>query len=638
MRTTPWHTRLLTCLLLIGSVPPATAGLEWPLGTATDKVDTARRLQLAEAEQPNEHLVQLLHHTEIHISEHKLVKRVSLAYFYPNSEVVQNSGTDSIYWDEQKEDLRILEMRTVLPDGTTVQFDPRQVKVIDTDSSDTFSDVQEVVIYPAGLVPGAATVLVYERELHSAERYFFTSPIQSTLPKREWRYDVTWTDKAPAWHQPDDFEGCARSDKAIRCERQHLEAFDFDETDYTWDVIPAITVAEPANWQDVVDFMDERIAHASDTGGNLFQQSLQQVQAASDPLASAHDLASRQIRYASFSNGENSHLPHSVEQTLHHRYGDCKDKSTLLLNLLRSQGHNAYAALVATDREHPERLHLPSIGYFDHMVVCVRENDVERCLDPTDTYTDAATTPSWIQGKVRLNVLPGAQPSRIPLAQYLWRFEIESDLVFHPNGDQTETLVRRYHGEYASWLRGKLADTLSSEREQWLADIYSDTIATPNSHSAEHSDLEQLTSSFEIRSEVRFTEIVDPHVALDYSDNEGWISALVLNQRGGNELNGFEFVGMDLNSRYRFETGDLWQNFELGADATLESVFGTFERRYTLDGDVIQVDTRLRMPMREISLEEQTDFNRFLELVAKEAAIRFWGEVSDLPRRDADTD
>ena len=52
------------------------------------------------------------------------------------------------------------------------------------------------------------------------------------------------------------------------------------------------------------------------------------------------------IRYVSLSFGSNAYHPHHPDEVLQNRYGDCKDKSLLLLSLLRAAGIQAWPALV----------------------------------------------------------------------------------------------------------------------------------------------------------------------------------------------------------------------------------------------------------------------------------------------------
>ena len=90
-----------------------------------------------------------------------------------------------------------------------------------------------------------------------------------------------------------------------------------------------------------------------------------------------------EIRYYSVSLGESSHRPHSPAEVLRNRYGDCKDKSFLLMRMLQSLGIPAravLASLVAPQR--PARM-LPSPLAFDHAVVQVRLDGRDYYLDPT---------------------------------------------------------------------------------------------------------------------------------------------------------------------------------------------------------------------------------------------------------------
>ena len=54
------------------------------------------------------------------------------------------------------------------------------------------------------------------------------------------------------------------------------------------------------------------------------------------------------IRYLGIEMGRNSHEPHQPWETLEARWGDCKDKTLLLVALLRELGLEAYPALVNT--------------------------------------------------------------------------------------------------------------------------------------------------------------------------------------------------------------------------------------------------------------------------------------------------
>ena len=93
-----------------------------------------------------------------------------------------------------------------------------------------------------------------------------------------------------------------------------------------------------------------------------------------------------EIRYLGIELGENSHRPSAAFETLQLRYGDCKDKTVLLITMLRQMGIDAHPALVNTDLSHTLANELPGSRVFDHVITYVTHNDKTWWLDPTRTY------------------------------------------------------------------------------------------------------------------------------------------------------------------------------------------------------------------------------------------------------------
>jgi tetratricopeptide (TPR) repeat protein len=90
-----------------------------------------------------------------------------------------------------------------------------------------------------------------------------------------------------------------------------------------------------------------------------------------------------EIRYFSVSIGESSHRPSPPAEVVQRRYGDCKDKTYLLVSLLRAVGVEADPMLVSlTTPKTPARL-LPTPDAFDHVVARARIAGVTWTLDAT---------------------------------------------------------------------------------------------------------------------------------------------------------------------------------------------------------------------------------------------------------------
>ena len=100
-------------------------------------------------------------------------------------------------------------------------------------------------------------------------------------------------------------------------------------------------------------------------------------------LLAALRFVQSQIRYLGVEVGVGSHRPSPPEQVLRRRFGDCKDKTLLLLALLEGLGIEAHAALVDTVGTRSLRERLPTPGSFDHVLVRARLGGVDYWLDPT---------------------------------------------------------------------------------------------------------------------------------------------------------------------------------------------------------------------------------------------------------------
>ncbi len=102
-----------------------------------------------------------------------------------------------------------------------------------------------------------------------------------------------------------------------------------------------------------------------------------------EAVSKALEFVQNEIRYLSIALGENSHRPFAPDQVLVRRYGDCKDKSLLLVSMLRQLGIEAAPVLVSTYYRKGLDKMLPSPLVFDHAIVRVVVQGKTYFLDPT---------------------------------------------------------------------------------------------------------------------------------------------------------------------------------------------------------------------------------------------------------------
>lgn len=100
-------------------------------------------------------------------------------------------------------------------------------------------------------------------------------------------------------------------------------------------------------------------------------------------LRAAVDWVQGDVRYFSMAFGDHNVKPRPIEDIAGTRFGDCKDKSVLLVRLLRELGFEAWPALVNSYSDHLVRQAGPDIHAFNHCIVAYQLDGQLRWVDPT---------------------------------------------------------------------------------------------------------------------------------------------------------------------------------------------------------------------------------------------------------------
>ena len=116
------------------------------------------------------------------------------------------------------------------------------------------------------------------------------------------------------------------------------------------DYVPyrGLQFSEFASWGDVVGWAGELFQSNKEPSDDVraVVETLRKKTTEEDRVVAALEFVQSEIRYFSVSMGESSHRPTQPDVVLKRRYGDCKDKSLLLLTLLQALGIPAKPVLV----------------------------------------------------------------------------------------------------------------------------------------------------------------------------------------------------------------------------------------------------------------------------------------------------
>ncbi|WP_430813410.1 transglutaminase-like domain-containing protein [Carboxylicivirga sp. RSCT41] len=105
------------------------------------------------------------------------------------------------------------------------------------------------------------------------------------------------------------------------------------------------------------------------------------------------------IKYVAIEDGDNGFVPRPASKVLQRRYGDCKDKTSIMVAMLKSLDIDASFGWIGT-RSVPYRYtDIPSLLVDNHMIAVWWDKDTPHFLDGTTRFHSLEDVPAALQGK-----------------------------------------------------------------------------------------------------------------------------------------------------------------------------------------------------------------------------------------------
>lgn len=159
--------------------------------------------------------------------------------------------------------------------------------------------------------------------------------------------------------------------------------------------------------------------------------------------------ARKQVRYVAVEVGIGGYRPHTPQEVLERRWGDCKDKSFLLVDLLREAGIEAWPVLVLSQGEDRVDREFPSPYQFNHLIVAVSPEGLGLTeadpvasgylfVDPTQTLGALSWLHPSTQDQEALVIRGGrGELVRTPIRQQSEGRKLTVDVSLTPHGEAT---------------------------------------------------------------------------------------------------------------------------------------------------------------------------------------------------------
>ena len=239
----------------------------------------------------------------------------------------------------------------------------------------------------------------------------------------------------------------------------------------------------------------------------------------------------REVRYTGVEFGAARLIPEYPSETLRRRFGDCKDKSTLLVAALRAAGIEAYLALLSAGDDQDISSDLPGLGMFDHAIVFVpRAGDIpaegaDLWIDATADTARVGTLPAADTNRLALVIRDGETAlTRTPLMRSQDNRQVETrDFFLAEYGpsrivETTETFGT-IESEYRGWYAGADTKTRVDNLKTYAHDAYRAKHLVNYEHTASNDFSKPYSMSLEMKdAPIGFTDLETAAVGINVAN------------------------------------------------------------------------------------------------------------------------
>ncbi|MFL6657177.1 MAG: DUF3857 domain-containing protein [Massilia sp.] len=381
----------------------------------------------------------------------------------------------------------------------------------------------------------------------------------------------------------------------------------------------ALTMSEYPDWSGVAQWADGLFPNlpSSPALKTLAHQFASETGPEAQASAALH-WVQNEVRYFSVSMGENSHRPQPPDVVMKRRYGDCKDKSYLLVALLRELGINARPLLINADAPTVASKVGAAPTWFNHVIVQIHIGDRDYFVDPTRQSQPESITvmPPAFPGA---SVLPVDSkttallvlPARVVAEP---QYELAERIVLPDlTGDGTLEVREIYRAEYADLGRMRFSSLKPSEVNKHVLELFEkqypgvSLIGNPTLH----DDIK--TNQYEVHATLKLVKMLDVKEQIHSFEYETQIldGALGIPNK---VVRNFPFALPSSDARRRFRIDVVWpEQLRARAPSTLRNIDSPYFRideSFNVAANRVQVLIDYTQKQNEVSAEKLPELSK----------------------------
>lgn len=206
----------------------------------------------------------------------------------------------------------------------------------------------------------------------------------------------------------------------------------------------------------------------------------------------------QKVRNVDLALGKVGYEPHKAAEVLKNKYGDCRDKSVLMVTLLRACGIESCPALIDSESVKIVK-EVPTLKQFDGMLIAIPQEKGYRFLDPFGDMSQFG----FISTETTTEALI-IRPERIEFSPVIGYSSIESialntiDGSLSEKGDFSGTIDARLFGNFDTAARYQFFSRLKKKMEMYFEETADEFCPESQDRDARRTDPLDLTRNMEV--------------------------------------------------------------------------------------------------------------------------------------------
>lgn len=391
------------------------------------------------------------------------------------------------------ETLRLIQARTIRPDGSVVAVRPTDVR---QGSSEGYDDAKVLSFSMPAVEPGCVIDYEYVTEQKTSPlpgHFWFQWYFQGGLdPVQKTRLTVTVPKSLKL----------ARRLRNSTIEPTLRNTPDGSGVVYTWEQskvppleieplmppserqLPKLTLSTVPSWQTVAEWytkLAKERMQSDPSVAAMAKELTKNCRTDEEKAKAIFYYVQEKTRYVAIELGISAYQPRAASRTLTVQYGDCKDMATLLVAMLRAVGLTADPVLLQANAPFPLKDELPTPHAFNHALCRVELAGKPYWLDATAQVCRFGDVPLADRGSEAFVVRDGKGSfEKIPLAtpdQATTDQRVAITLL--PEGSARGTVTLSGNGDYELELRANLVVKTPDETKKYLEALLSSIGVNP---------------------------------------------------------------------------------------------------------------------------------------------------------------